>query len=259
LTARLDLEYDGGAFSGWARQPGRRTVQAVLEQALAAAGLTVELTVAGRTDAGVHARGQVASHPGQPVAASRLNALLPADLGVVRSAPAPEGFDARRDALSRLYRYRLLNRPAASPLERGRVLHRSRALDRGALEMCAALLHGRHDFTAFTPTRTDHVRFEREILRAEWLPASAEMLEFWVEANSFMHNMVRVLVGTMLEVATGRRSVEGFGGLLAGRPRSDAGPTAAACGLCLEAVRYDEGDGSPGPPSARRPYPQRRR
>jgi tRNA pseudouridine38-40 synthase len=238
LTARLDLEYDGGGFAGWARQPGRRTVQAVLEQALADAGPSVGLTVAGRTDAGVHARGQVASHPGAAVPAARLNALLPPDVRVLRSETAPDGFDARAAARSRTYRYRVLVRAVESPFEAGRSLHWPRPLDLDALRDCAERLPGRHDFTAFTPSQTDHVRFEREVSRAEWVEAGGSVLELWIEADTFLRHMVRVLVGTMLEVGAGRRGAADFGRLLEGRPRAEAGPTASAHGLYLESVRY---------------------
>ena len=235
-TARLDLEYDGGDFAGWARQPGLRTVQEELERALATVTRReVALTVAGRTDRGVHARGQIASHEGEPALADALNGVLPPDVRVLSSARAADGFDARRDALSRTYRYRVFTRRAASPFERGRSWHRPRPPERAQLDAMAAALVGTHDFTAFTPTQTDHVRFERDVFLAEWRDAEEHVLELWIEADSFMRHMVRTLVGTMMG---GRHGVDDLTALLAGRPRREAGDTAPACGLYLESVRY---------------------
>ena len=195
----------------------------MLEEALAVLlPAPVNLTVAGRTDAGVHARGQVASHPGGSAPAEGLNGLLPGDVRVRESAETREGFDARRDAMSRTYRYRLLARRVASPFERGRALHWRHGLDRGALDACAAALPGSHDFTAFTPTQTDHVRFERDVLRAEWLDEQDDVLAFWIEADAFMRHMVRMLVGAMLAVGSGRMEPADFERLLEGRPRSES-------------------------------------
>ena len=235
MTTRLLLEYDGTDFAGWARQPGLRTVQETVEEALGTVlRREVALTVAGRTDRGVHARGQVASHDGEPAPMRNLNALLPADVAVLASEPAPDGFDARGDARSRTYRYRVHTRSAPSPFEQGRALWWPRRLERAALDACAAAVRGTHDFTAFTPTETDHVRFERDVLRAEWVDEPGDVLAFWIEADTFMRHMVRVLVGTMLEGIEPER----FARLLDGGLRSDAGATAPAHGLYLERVTY---------------------
>jgi tRNA pseudouridine38-40 synthase len=197
------------------------------------------MVVAGRTDAGVHAWGQVTSYDGPPVAVRSLNAVLPGDVAALSCVDAGPAFDARRDATSRAYCHRVLARRERSVFEQGRALWWPRPLDVQALSACAAALVGEHDFTAFTPTETYHQRFSRVVYAAYWrVLRGGELLEFWIEAHAFMRQMNRVLVGTMLEVASGRRSVEDFVALLSGRPRSEAGPTAPAHGLYLAGVGY---------------------
>ena len=198
----------------------------------------VTLTVAGRTDAGVHAWGQVASYEGEPVPVASVNALLPEDAAVLACVAAPPGFDARRDATSRAYCYRILARPARAALERSRLLHCPHPIDFPALEACARALVGTRDFTAFTPSETYHVRFDRDVYAASWRAGPGDVLEFWIEADTFMRHMNRVLVGTMLEVGRGQRTAEEFTALLSGAPRSAAGRTAPAHGLYLAGVGY---------------------
>ncbi len=242
MVSRLVLEYDGAGFAGWAKQPGLRTVCGEVERALCVVLRVdaVPLVVAGRTDAGVHAWGQVASYAGPVGPVAGLNALLPDDVAVLSCVAAEDGFDARRDATSRAYCYRVSLRGSRSVFERGRSLYWPHRLDVPALSQCASALAGVHDFTAFTPTETEHVRFSREVYAAYWRRACGDddLLEFWIEADAFMRQMNRVLVGTMLEVGGGRRSVASFSELLAGRPRSCAGRTAPAHGLYLAGVGY---------------------
>jgi tRNA pseudouridine38-40 synthase len=239
---KLTLEYDGGGFRGWAMQPGLRTIEGELQAALETVlRRPISLSVAGRTDAGVHAWGQVASFDtggGPPDLGWRLNGILPDDVAVLDAVAAAEGFDARRDARSRTYCYRVLARPVPSALERGRALWWPREIDRAALRACAEVVVGTHDFTAFTPTETEHVRFERDVLAAEWREAGGAILELWIEADAFMRSMVRILVGTMLEVAGGRRDLGDFTRLLRGARRDEAGETAPAHGLYLANVRF---------------------
>jgi tRNA pseudouridine38-40 synthase len=238
VRLKLTLEYDGTDFRGWAVQPGRRTVEGELRRALDATyGSWDGLAVAGRTDTGVHALGQVASveaDGGPPVerAAEALNAALPDDVSVVEAEEAAPEFHARHDAKARSYRYRIYRRREPSPFEARRSWWYPRPIDRGRLDESAALLVGEHDFRAFTPTETQHKIFTRNVFAARWVDGE-DTLELEVAANSFLRHMVRTLVGTMLELPP-----DAIGALLESGSRAGAGATAPPWGLYLERVTY---------------------
>lgn len=241
------VEYDGENFGGWAAQPDRRTVEGSLSEALRTIlRHPVKLSVAGRTDAGVHASGQVVSFEADTdlspdVVAYKATAVLPKDLALRRCVATPDSFDARRDARSRSYEYRTVNAPVRSPLHRNRSIYVAGRLDFGLLQETARLLVGTHDFRAFTPSRTYHVRFERVVTGSFW-ERDGDLLTYSITADSFLYGMVRTLVGTMLEVAKGKREPTDFGRLLSGGRREEAGPAVPARGLTLVGVGYDELD-----------------
>ena len=238
MRLKLTLEYDGTDFRGWAAQPELRTVEAELRGALAAVYPAWDgLAVAGRTDAGVHALGQVATldvdgGPPPDRAPLALNAALPDDVAVVAAEPAPADFHARHSAVARRYRYRIWRRSTPSPFELRRSWWVARPLDEAALAESASLVLGEHDFRAFTPTETQHEVFVRVVKEAAW-HRRGDALELEIAADSFLRHMVRTLVGTMLELPPSR-----IRELLAGRERAEAGATAPPWGLYLEGVEY---------------------
>ena len=241
------VEYDGSDFAGWAAQPALRTVEGTLSEALGTVlRQPVKMSVAGRTDAGVHASGQVVSFEARTelepsVLAYRATAVLPEDVALRRCVAVDEGFDARKSAKSRSYEYRIVNAPVRSPLRRRHAIYVARGLDLDLLQSAARLVRGTHDFRAFTPSKTYHVRFERIVTDSFW-ERSGDLLVYRITADSFLYGMVRALVGTMLEVADGGREMASFERLLSGGERSEAGAALASQGLTLVGVGYEKVD-----------------
>ena len=251
-TALL-VEFDGSRFHGWQRQVGDATVQEALEDALSAvADRPVRVTAAGRTDAGVHALGMVA-HFDPPVARPArawvrgTNAHLPPGAAVLEAQPVPAAFDARRQALARTYLYRILNRPARPALEAGRMTWGPEPLDPEAMAEGARALVGRHDFSAFRASGCQAAHAVREVQRLA-VEASGAEVRVAIRANAFLYNMVRIIVGSLLEVGKGRQPPEWVAEVLAGGDRDRSGPTARPDGLYFAAVHYPSELGAPAPP-----------
>jgi tRNA pseudouridine38-40 synthase len=266
VRVRLDLEYDGTDFSGWAAQPGLRTVEGVLTEALATVtrtpGERLGLVVAGRTDAGVHATGQVchldlpeavwARLPGratclpQEALARRLRGVLPCDLRVRQVCLAPPHFDARFAALCRRYAYRICDDPSGvPPLRRRDVVAHRRPLDLEAMDAASRTLVGLQDFAAYC-RRREGATTVRTLLEYSWSRDAFGLVTARVVADAFCHSMVRALVGAALAVGDGRRGVGWPGEVLAGRVRDPGVVVAPAHGLVLEEVVYPDDAGLPG-------------
>jgi tRNA pseudouridine38-40 synthase len=246
LHLKLTLEYDGTSYHGWQLQQNAVTLQGTLEGVLARlCGELVRVRVAGRTDAGVHALGQVVSFKSEKVADLQrlqrsLNALLPHDVVVIRLEEVPDAFNPRRDALSRAYLYRIWNHPWPSAIQARYSWHVPFPLDRDAMDQAAALLVGDHDFSSFQGADSVERNPLRTVLRST-VRRTDEFLVYEVEARSFLRHMVRNIVGTLVDVGRGALSVEDFTQVLVARDRTRAGLNAPPQGLFLVAVKYEEG------------------
>ncbi len=242
-TLKLTIEYDGTAYAGWQRQREHPTIQAALENAVATIAQTdIPVIAAGRTDAGVHAFGQVVSfRSDKPMSGEEwkraLNGVLPPDISVVSAETVPEEFHARYSARAKLYEYRILNRQERSALDRQRAWHVQKPLALAAMREAAAILVGRHDFSSFQGSPTDNENPVCEVSRLEVLERE-ELVRIQVEANRFLKQMVRAMVGTLVEVGQGKREPQSMKDILEACDRRVAGYTAPAHGLYLVHVDY---------------------
>ncbi len=243
MNIKLTVEYDGTNYHGWQIQPAGETIQSVLERAVSTfLGKPTRVTGSGRTDAGVHALGQVANFFSEKdVDAYRvqraLNALTPDDITIKEVEVVPDSFDARRDGRARVYEYRILNRSTPSPFYRNRAWRLHEALDLQAMREAIRCLEGEHNFSSFRATGCDAVHPVRKVYHVS-LDQRNELLVFTIEATAFLRHMVRNIVGTLVEVGRGLRTPDFFAELLEARDRTKAGATAPACGLFLVEVKY---------------------
>ena len=243
VNIKLTLEYDGTHYHGWQMQPNGPTIQSLLEEAVSTFfGVPTRVTGSGRTDAGVHALGQVANffchrEPDLHRLQRGLNALTPEDISVKDAKIVPDCFDARRDGRSRTYEYRILNRPSPSPFHLRYAWHLYDPLDVERMRRAIRCLEGEHDFSSFRASGCDAPHPVRTVYCTS-LEQSGELLVFTIEATAFLRHMARNIVGTLVEVGRGLRAPEAFPALLEARDRTKAGPTAPPQGLFLVEVKY---------------------
>jgi tRNA pseudouridine38-40 synthase len=243
VNIKLILEYDGTNYHGWQTQPNGQTIQAVLENALAVFfGEPIRITGSGRTDAGVHALGQVANfHTDKPFDRHRLlrglNALTPRDITITNAEAVADSFDARRDARARIYQYHILNRSTPSPFHLNRAWHLHAPLEIDAMRAAITCLVGEHDFSSFRAAGCEADHPVRRVYES-FIEMRGDLLVCRIEATAFLRHMVRNIVGTLVEVGQGIRTPEAFAALLAARDRTRAGITAPAHGLYLMQVKY---------------------